>query len=228
MQERGQDDQDQPEYEPTRSRSNQPQWGTQQPDWAQQPAAPQYGEQTQPGWQPPAQAPKKKGSTALGLGCLGVLAAVVIIVVAVAVGGSKNNDAGSNAPAATTTTQGAADPSTTEAVAAAPVTSQAPSYVAQVVFSCTGSAPDGVDITYGTDSSNASASSLPFRKVTPITAGAQYFDVQAQLSGSGHVTCTTEVDHDGVSAVKTGTAEGGYNLATAEICSTFSGGWESC
>ncbi len=128
MQERGQDDQGQPEYgqgpyEPTRSRGgSQPTWGTPQPDWAQGPAQEPYGapQPSQAGPQP-AGGGTKKSNTKLGCGCLGVVAIVIIVIVAVAVsGGSKNNNAGSNAPAATTTTPAAA-----ASAAAAPATTQA-------------------------------------------------------------------------------------------------------
>lgn len=98
----------------------------------------------------------------------------------------------------------------------------------EVVFKCSGNAPDGVDITYGTDSSNASASKLPFSHTETLDSSAEYYEVQAQLSGSGHVTCSTTVYWSGQSATKSGTAEGGYNIAATEICSTFDGGWEGC
>ncbi len=104
MQERGQDDQGQPEYPyaPTRSRSGQPpQWGAQQPDWAQQPGQAQYGEQQahpgQPGPQPPQHGgqqqapagpqPKKKSK----LGCLSVVGAVVLVVIAVALSSGSSS-----------------------------------------------------------------------------------------------------------------------------------------
>jgi hypothetical protein len=103
----------------------------------------------------------------------------------------------------------------------------------QVTYACTGHAPDGVDITYGPNGSNLGASSLPFSKTTGYDASAQYYVTTAQLSGSGQVTCTTTVqtdNGDGTAHVvqNSGTASGGYNIASAQVCSSFTGGWEKC
>ena len=96
-------------------------------------------------------------------------------------------------------------------------------------FSCTGSTPVGVDITYGTDSSNYSgASTVPWQATLPFDSNALYYDVTAQLNGSGSVTCTTTVKWSGGSVTQTGTAVGDYNILIAEICSNFSGGWQPC
>jgi hypothetical protein len=72
------------------------------------------------------------------------------------------------------------------------------------------------------------ASSLPFTKTVPLDSNAQYYNVTAQLSGAGQVSCTTVVDWDGQSVTQSGQASGGYNLAAAEVCSDFSGGWQTC
>lgn len=66
-----------------------------------------------------------------------------------------------------------------------------------------------------------------------LKSDAQYFNVTAQLQGSGNVSCKTDVSYtDSSGSQKTvsnsGTAQGGYNIASAEICSSFDGGWESC
>jgi len=109
-----------------------------------------------------------------------------------------------------------------------------------VTYHCSGSAPDGIDISYGTDSSHFSASRLPFTKTAPLDATAEYYSLSGQLQGAGSVTCTltvawTPADGDGTQsrASKTGTGEGGYNLATVEVCHDpaaiyGSQEWEAC
>lgn len=114
-----------------------------------------------------------------------------------------------------------------------PPTSAAPAAPQQVTYSCTGSAPDGVDITYGPVGSNHSASHLPFTHTDSLDASAQYYVTTAQLSGSGSVSCTTTVQTDNADGsanqvTKTASADGGYNIASAQVCSTFNGGWQAC
>jgi hypothetical protein len=233
------DDQQQPPYSdqpdqfgPPRSRS-----GDQAPQYGQQapyPGQPQYGQQApypgqQPYQQPPTPPKKKTGRKIAGFGCLGIVAIFVLVAIVTAVGGTKaaNTAASAATPtsaAATTAAHGAAPAS---AAPAAPAASQAP-VAQQVVFKCTGSAPDGVNITYGPEGTNDSASSLPFTTTVPLNSGAQYYNVTAQLQGSGQVSCSTVVNWGGQSVTQTGSANGGYNLASAEICSDFSGGWQTC
>jgi hypothetical protein len=67
-----------------------------------------------------------------------------------------------------------------------------------------------VDITYGAEGSDSSAYHVPFSHTDPLDGSAQYFAVQAQLDGSGSVT-------------QSGTASGGYNIASAEVCGDFEG-----
>lgn len=99
---------------------------------------------------------------------------------------------------------------------------------ATVTYFCTGSAPDGVDITYGPEGSNYSASALPFTKTMPIPANTQYMSTQAQLQGSGSVTCSTTTNSNGQLVRQSGTASGGYNLASAELCESYDGTWAAC
>lgn len=211
-----------------------------QPDYGQ---PPQFGDQSQYGgqqygqpYQPPQppQPPKKKttGLRFVQFGCLGVVALVLIIVIAVAVGGSKASNSASSSTSTTTAAAPAAtstgDGNTSAAIAPAATTAQA-TVAAQVTYTCTGSAPDGVDVTYGPSGSNYSASHLPFTKTMALDASAQYYVTEAQLSGSGQVTCTTTIQtNDGTQTVNTATAQGGYNIATAEICSSFDGAWDKC
>jgi hypothetical protein len=115
----------------------------------------------------------------------------------------------------------------------APSTSSAPPVPQQVTYSCTGSAPDGVDITYGPNGSNHSASKLPFKHTEPLDTTALYYVTTAQLQGGGSVSCTTVVqtdDGDGTAnqVTSSGSADGGYNIASAEVCGSFDGGWDKC
>jgi hypothetical protein len=100
-----------------------------------------------------------------------------------------------------------------------------------VIFSCVGNAP-GVMISYGSDSSNYSAARSPFTAVLPLSSSAQYYDINAQLGGSGSIACVVTVHWNqgghSHSVKKVGVATGGYNIADPEICSGFTGNWEAC
>jgi len=90
-----------------------------------------------------------------------------------------------------------------------------------------------VDITYGTDSSNLNGGgTVPWQANLPIPADAQFVTVSAQLQGpDGSISCTTTVtwNQNGAhTATKTGTAADDYNIASAEVCSGLSSGWEAC
>lgn len=110
-----------------------------------------------------------------------------------------------------------------------PVQSAAPE---QVTYTCKGDAPDGVDITYGPNGSDHSAGSLPFKHTDPLTDGAEYYVTTAQLQGSGSVSCTTTVqtnnlDGSADDVANSGSADGGYNIASAQVCSGIDG-FEKC
>jgi hypothetical protein len=115
--------------------------------------------------------------------------------------------------------------------AAPPPTTAVPALGAY--FACTGSTQEGVDITYGTDSSNLNgASQVPWSANLPLGTNVQFFDVSGQLQGAGSITCTTTVVYkQGGSThtiTKSGSAQGGYNIASAQICTDDNGGWETC
>lgn len=190
-----------------------------------------------PQYQPyPPQKPKKRST--LGPVLLGTVVGIFVLIVIVAVASRGGSTGGGNVAASQTTAAGTpstaaaapAQPAAPPSSAAAPVQAAAPAGPSsQVKYSCTGSAPDGVDITYGTESSNSSASKLPFSRTVPLDSSAQYYDVTAQLSGSGTVSCTTTVwASDGTVTTKSGMANGGYNIASSEVCSTFDGSWDAC
>jgi hypothetical protein len=184
-------------------------------------------------WPAPPSGPSKRNRNA-GRNVLIVAAVAIAAIVAI---GLSNRPGNSPAAGADTTPSqpalGAATdpglPPGTPADSPSPM----PSPVATTVtYACTGSAPDGVDITYGPSGSNFSATSLPFNKTVPFDSGAQYYVTTAQLQGSGSVSCTTTVVWNGAgggsTAVNTGSASGGYNIASAQVCSSFTGAWEKC
>ncbi len=101
----------------------------------------------------------------------------------------------------------------------------------QASFNCTGSTVEGVSILYGTDTSQYSgAMTLPWSNTLALPSTAEYTYVTAQLQGDGSVTCTTTVTWSGGSTTQTGNAVGGYNIATAEVCSDepLDSGWTAC
>lgn len=189
---------------------------------------------------PPA-GPKKK-FTLKGCGCLGGAALLVVIIAAIAesAGGNGGSQAASTSATDAGPTGYPSPYATDDIIWASPTdvplysdpadadTTQA-SVPEKVTYHCTGHAPDGIDITYGPEGSNFSASHLPFTKSVTLDDSAQYYAIQGQLSGAGSVTCTLTVQtSDGTVVTQSGSASGGYNIASAEICSTFDGGWDKC
>ncbi|WP_431774178.1 hypothetical protein [Streptomyces cucumeris] len=90
------------------------------------------------------------------------------------------------------------------------------------VFKVWGSAPSGVDITYGSDSENLDGHGLPLTKTLRIKDDSLYYHISAQLMGGGDVKCSVTIDGE----TKTGHARGGYNICSAQLNGDFSGGWE--
>lgn len=86
----------------------------------------------------------------------------------------------------------------------------------KAVFRVWGTAPGGVDITYGSDSENLDGGSLPMEEELEVEAGAVYYRVTAQLMGGGEIRCSVTVDGQ----TKDGRARGGYNICTAQLSDT--------
>jgi hypothetical protein len=179
------------------------------------------------------------------------IAAVVLIIVIAGIAGANNKKTPTDtvnlsSGTSVTTTTSAPAPSTTApptTPATAPPTTAPPTTIPPpppptttttappsnlASFSCSGSAPEGVDITYGSDSQNLSgASVVPWSTAIPVTAGAMYESVSAQLQGpDGDITCTVTVG--GVTA--NAEAQGDYNIADAQVCneSDLGEGWQTC
>ncbi|KQW17097.1 hypothetical protein [Streptomyces sp. Root369] len=91
----------------------------------------------------------------------------------------------------------------------------------KAVFKVWGSAPAGVDITYGTDGTNLQGKGLPMEKTLSVDEDALFYQVTAQLMGGGDVQCSVTIDGE----TKKGRAQGGYNICSAQLNSDFSGGF---
>ncbi|MFG2372359.1 hypothetical protein ACGFY9_12880 [Streptomyces sp. NPDC048504] len=201
--------------------SNQPPYPPQQPGWGnggQQP----YG---QPPFQP--QPPKKRSvGKVVGLGCLGIVGLFVVIVIIVAAiggGGSGNNDSSgsskSAAPAGKSSDKAANDTKKNG--------TKKDATDGKVVFKVWGTAPagalGGLDIGYGSDSDTRKGTFKDgkFEATLTLDKDALYYDVHAQLQGSGDINCSVTAD----GKTKEGHASGGYNICNAQLSSNFTGGW---
>jgi hypothetical protein len=119
-----------------------------------------------------------------------------------------------------------APPSTTATTLPPPTTTTTSPPTA--TFACSGTAPEGVDITYGSDTQNISGGhAVPWSASLPVPSGAQDESVSAQLQGpDGSISCSVAVTVDGTTTSQTGEAVGDYNIAQAEVCNAD--GWQTC
>lgn len=92
----------------------------------------------------------------------------------------------------------------------------------KVVFKVWGSAPSGVDVTYGSDSDSRQGSGMPMEKTLKLDSEALYYHVSAQLTGGGDINCSVTVNGQ----TKKGHASGGYNICTAQLNGGITGGWD--
>lgn len=187
---------------------------------------------------PPAPQPgKRKLSSRRGF-WLAIGGIIAFVLIAALTNGGKTPPGQTAASTDTATTVASTDPSpvtnASDALAVgAPSTAAAAPIQQQVTYQCTGHAPDGIDITYGADGSNNSASSLPFTRTSTLESTALYYVVTAQLQGGGSVSCTTTVTYDDGSGVaqsvnKSASASGGYNIASAQVCTGFDSSYIAC
>ena len=170
---------------------------------------------------------------------IAVPAAVIILLVGIGIGSASNKGTDkTDAKAAPTATATVTTTATSEAEPAPTVTitetsrpkaepkkqtadavDSAPE--GKAVFKVWGSAPSGVDITYGSDGTNLEGSGLPMKKTMTVKDDALYYQVTAQLMGSGDIHCSITIGEE----TKTGQAQGGYNICSAQLNSDFSGGY---
>jgi hypothetical protein len=200
----------QPQYAPQQPW---PPYGQQQP-YGQAPPPPQwqqpYAPPQPPG--PPGRRRKRRGLRAVLFSVLGLV--VVIIAISAALSGGRGQ-----APAAATSAPSAAGsssaaPGTAARHTAAAAATQTVTYVVK--------GTPGADVTYGPSGSDLTGS-VPMR-ITKKLADPAYYDIQAQLQGSGSVTVEILIDGK---VLSTGHASGGYNIAMAEISQDpFTGKWQ--
>ncbi|MGW4348372.1 hypothetical protein ACWEL8_25310 [Streptomyces sp. NPDC004690] len=200
-----------------------------QQQYPQQPG-PQQGWGAQPPL-PPQPAKKKGKGKVAGLGCLGV---VVLIGIAAAVSGGggdsdKSDDAKANASASQQEKPAADAKSDSKGKAdGAKDAAKKDSAKKTVVFKVWGTAPPGalgpLDITYGSDSDNRKGkfANGKFEATLPLDKEAMYYNVMAQLQGSGDINCSVTVD----GKTKKGHASGDYNICDAQLSSGLLGGWD--
>jgi len=200
----------------------------------QYPQQPQWGAPQQPQWTPP---PPKRRSVGkiLGFGCLGIIGLFVIIAIAAVAtssGGSKTSSSASTTASSSSTAKaaggkpasGKTKPGGSKAKTGGTKTKPADT----AVFKVWGTAPAGalgsLDISYGSDSDTRKGTfkSGKFTESLPVTKGAMFFNVNAQLQGSGDIHCSVTIG----GKTKSGHASGGYNICDAQLSSGVFGGWE--
>jgi curli biogenesis system outer membrane secretion channel CsgG len=110
----------------------------------------------------------------------------------------------------------------------------APATPTTVTFIVKGSAPDGIDITYGPSGSNFAGPSVldgTARMSVKFDPGAEYYSMNAQLQGAGDITCKIVVSgpEDAPLTVSKGAARGGYNICDVQAAPADSTGlsWQS-
>lgn len=200
----------------------------QQPGWGQQPP-------TQ-AWQPP---PPKKSNAGkiIGLGCLGLVGLFVLLGIAGAVIGSGDSGSGQSSGSSDVTPAAPASNDDEPAAADTPSSDDKPAGKAKtddepkakvVTFKVWGTAPAGalgpLDISYGSDSDTRKGvfKDGKFEATLPLDEDAMYFNVMAQLQGSGDINCSITVDGHTEKAH----ASGGYNICNAQANSGLLGGWD--
>lgn len=191
----------------------------------QQPYPPQP-----PGWTPPPP-PKKNVGKIVGLGCTGIIGLIIVIAIigAIATSSSDSSNEGSTSVKPTATAPKSEQPpadSKTSPPAKSDTKTEAPKKKV-VTFKVWGTAPAGalgpLDITYGSDSDTRKGTfkNGTFEATLPLDEDAMYFNVMAQLQGSGDINCSVTVDGH----TEKGHASGGYNICNAQANAGLLGGW---
>lgn len=197
------------------------------------PQQPGSGGPQQPYGQPPfaPPPPKKAGAgKVIGLGCLGLvgLFALIALIGAVADGGSGSNDSKS----ADTTKAGGSTPKSDKVAddsgsSDRKVDSEPKADKKVVIFKVWGTAAAGalgpLNITYGSDSDSRDGAfkNGEFEATLPLDDDALYFNVTAQLQGSGDIHCSVAVG----GKTKKAHAAGDYNICMAQLSPGLLGGW---
>jgi hypothetical protein len=135
------------------------------------------------------------------------------------------------AAAANAKTTAAGDSSATAVSAPSAASSPSPAALSpsKIEFVVSGTAPDGIDITYGPAGSSFSGPSALNGTVTlsvPFNSSAEYYTMNAQLQGAGNITCKIVATGPGLSplTVSSGAASGGYNICDVQAAPDDSSG----
>ena len=156
----------------------------------------------------------------------GILALIIVGGIAAAAGGTH-----AAPPSVSASARAAAAASAAAAGAAAappPASSPGPAPPTKVEFIVSGSAPDGIDITYGPSGTNLSGPSVLNGTATmtmTFDPSADFYALNAQLQGDGSVTCKIVATGPGDQplAVSSGAASGGYNICSAQAAPSNNG-----
>ncbi|MFC8430900.1 hypothetical protein [Streptomyces sp. NPDC057253] len=191
------------------------------------PQQPGWGGPQRPFGQPPfVSPPPKKGGAGkvIGLGCLGIVGLFVLIALVGAVVGGGSGAGDSKSP---TTRADDKKAGRSAAEGDKKVGGEAKVDKKVVVFKVWGTAPAGalgpLNITYGSDSDNRDGTFKDgeFKATLPLDDDALYFDVTAQLQGSGDIHCSVTVG----GKTDKGHAAGDYNICSAQLSAGLLGGW---
>jgi hypothetical protein len=197
-------------------------YGQQQP---YQPFQPEPGYGPQPGYQMPPPPPPRRRRTARSV----ILSVVAVLAVLIAIGAALGGGSHPRRHHPATTAASPSPASSQTEITITPKSNPPVRTKVRVVFVVTGSAPGGADITYGSDSDNLSPHTgvLPFHASVPFHDSALYYALNAQLNGSGDITCrvylkVTKFWMDGTHKtlrrlVAHGRASGGYNICDAQV-----------
>ena len=127
-----------------------------------------------------------------------------------------------------------AEAAAASALASAEAATPTPASPTKVEFIVSGSAPDGIDITYGPSGSNLAGPSTLDGTATmsvPFDGSAEFYSLNAQLQGGGSITCKMVVTGPGDNplTVSSGAASGGFNICDAQAAPTDSSGlsWDN-
>lgn len=207
----------QPPYQGTPYRQQPYQEG--QP-YGQQPSppSPDHGRRRRKSW--PA---RHKILTAIG--------AVIGLFVALGVIGAVAGAGRAAKPAAQAATAPSYTPATQYYNTSTPTPT--PNAPTKVEFIVSGSAPDGIDITYGPAGSNLAGPSV-LAGTTTMTVNfdpnADYYAMNAQLQGDGDITCKIVATGPGDQPLtaSSGAASGSYNICSAQAAPENNGlSWEN-
>jgi hypothetical protein len=172
--------------------------------------------------QPMPQPKKRKAGKIVGFGCLGIVALFVIGGIAASAGGGSDNKSTDN-KASGKTSSGSHSSKKDNSTSGGSSDDKA---AKTVVFKVWGNAPAGalgnMDITYGSDSDTRQGHwKNGFTATLPLKKGAMYYQVNAQLQGSGDIKCSVTIG----GKTKTAHASGGYNICDVQLTSFIGDDW---